>query len=82
MLKNTAQEECHMIKDSILKGCGCFHFSLIIVRWKLLKIAILEIWKRKYLSMLLLWTSLVVQLVKNPPAMQETLVAFEGQEDP
>ena len=27
-------------------------------------------------------TSLVAQLVKNPPAMQETLVRFLGQEDP
>ena len=27
-------------------------------------------------------SSLVVQLVKNPPAMQETLVQFLGQEDP
>ena len=26
--------------------------------------------------------SLRVQLVKNPPAMQETLVQFLGQEDP
>ena len=26
--------------------------------------------------------SLVAQLVKNPPAMQETLVLFLGQEDP
>ena len=26
--------------------------------------------------------SLVVQLVKNPPAMQETLVRFLGREDP
>ena len=26
--------------------------------------------------------SLVAQLVKNPPAMQETLVPFLGQEDP
>ena len=26
--------------------------------------------------------SLVVQLVKNPPAMQETLVRFLGWEDP
>ena len=25
--------------------------------------------------------SLIVQLVKNPPAMQETLVRFLGQED-
>ena len=28
------------------------------------------------------WTSLVAQLVKNPPAMQETLVLFLGWEDP
>ena len=28
------------------------------------------------------WASLVVQLVKNPPAMQETLVQFLGWEDP
>ena len=27
-------------------------------------------------------TSLVAQSVKNPPAMQETLVQFLGQEDP
>ena len=29
-----------------------------------------------------LFASLVAQLVKNPPAMQETLVRFLGQEDP
>ena len=28
------------------------------------------------------WASLVAQLVKNPPTMQETLVQFLGQEDP
>ena len=28
------------------------------------------------------WASLVVQLVKNPPAMQETSVQFLGGEDP
>ena len=28
------------------------------------------------------WVSLVAQLVKNPPAMQETLVRFLSQEDP
>ena len=27
-------------------------------------------------------SSLVAQLVKNPPAIQETLVQFLGQEDP
>ena len=29
-----------------------------------------------------LGASLIAQLVKNPPAMQETLVQFLGQEDP
>ena len=29
-----------------------------------------------------LWYSLIAQLVKNLPAMQETLVQFLGQEDP
>ena len=28
------------------------------------------------------WASLVAQLVKNPPAMQETPVRFLGWEDP
>ena len=28
-----------------------------------------------------LWASLIAQLVKNPPAMQETPVQFLGQED-
>ena len=28
------------------------------------------------------WASLVAELVKNPPAMQETLVQFLGWEDP
>ena len=28
------------------------------------------------------WASLVAQMVKNPPAMQETPVRFLGQEDP
>ena len=26
--------------------------------------------------------SLIAQLVKNPPAMQETLIGFLGREDP
>ena len=28
------------------------------------------------------WASLIAQLVKNPPAMQENPVRFLGQEDP
>ena len=30
----------------------------------------------------LTWASLIAQLVKNPPAMQETPVRFLDQEDP
>ena len=33
-------------------------------------------------QLLLLWASLVAQMVKNPPEMQETRVGFLGQEDP
>ena len=29
-----------------------------------------------------MWASLVTQLIKNLPAMQDTLVQFLGQEDP
>ena len=32
--------------------------------------------------MVVLGISLIAQLVKNPPAMQETLVQFLSQEDP
>ena len=28
-----------------------------------------------------IWTSLIAQLIKNPPTMQETLVQFLGWED-
>ena len=28
------------------------------------------------------WASVMTQLAKNPPAMQETLVGFLGREDP
>ena len=30
----------------------------------------------------MLWPSLITQLVKNPPAMQENLVLSLGREDP
>ena len=29
-----------------------------------------------------IWASLIAQLVKNPPAMQETLTGFLGRKDP
>ena len=34
-----------------------------------------------YTFLKILWASLIAQLVKNPPAMQETLVQFLGGED-
>ena len=37
---------------------------------------------QKYLAIAYIWASLVGQMVKNPPAMQETWVQFLGQEDP
>ena len=36
----------------------------------------------KIARVLLSWASLIAQLVKNLPAMQEILVQFLGQEDP
>ena len=35
-----------------------------------------------YLYMYVCLASLIAQLVKNPPAMQETLVRFLGRKDP
>ena len=37
---------------------------------------------KKTLRILGTWASTIAQLVKNPPAMQETLVRFLGLEDP
>ena len=37
---------------------------------------------QKIIIVITIWASLVAQLVKNPLAMQETLVQFLGQEDP
>ena len=39
-------------------------------------------WRRDRLPLWYSWTSLVVQTVKNPPAMRETQVQSLGQEDP
>ena len=36
----------------------------------------------EFAHILVHWDSLIAQLVKNPPAMQETPVQFLGQEDP
>ena len=38
-------------------------------------------WRREWLPTPVFWVSLVAQMVKNPPAMQETWVQFLGWED-
>ena len=38
--------------------------------------------RKSYLSLSFIWASLIAQLVKNLPGVQETLVQFLGQEDP
>ena len=38
--------------------------------------------ERKYYPLQYSWASLMVQLVKNPPAMWETWVQSLGEEDP
>ena len=43
-------------------------------------IAILNLFSHGTLK--IIWASPVAQLIKNPPAMQETLVQFLGREDP
>ena len=37
---------------------------------------------KKQVKIVFIWASLVAQLVKNPPAMQETWVPSLGREDP
>ena len=67
------------------KQCAACHFSLsgLMIRmysWKGSKL-----WHLKLSLMGLPWwdgASLIAQLVKNPPAMQETPVQFLGQDDP
>ena len=41
-----------------------------------------HIHSQKYTTHIQVGFSLIAQLVKNPPVMQETLVQFLGQEDP
>ena len=43
---------------------------------------ILLIYSSTFIRKLKFMASLIAQLVKNPPAMQETLVQFLGWEDP
>ena len=38
--------------------------------------------KKAQCEELMLWASLIAQLVKNLPAMQETQIQFLGREDP
>ena len=52
----------------------CWRFPMHII-------SMLKAWQKTPRNMGL-WTSLVAQLVKNLPAMQETPFQFLGQEDP
>ena len=55
-----------------------FFIGLELINWPL----VLPKSSYIYLYLPLIKASLVVQLVKNPPAMQETLVQTLGREDP
>ena len=49
-------------------------------RWTPKNIAVMYF--KQYSAFVSLWASLIVQLVKNLPAVQETLVLFLGLGDP
>ena len=52
-------------------GCKCHTFFISLLSGR-----------RKQTKSVRFLASLIAQLVKNPPAMQETLVQFLGWEDP
>jgi len=52
-------------------GCKCQTFFISLLSGR-----------RKQTRRVRFLASLIAQLVKNPPAMQETLVQFQGWEDP
>ena len=53
-------------------------YSIIVYHFMLILLFDILLLYNKYI---LLWASLVAQLVKNPPAMQETLVCFLSWQD-
>ena len=55
-----------------------YSFCLFIRKVSKLSAAVIMLFSWR----VLLWASLIVQLVKNPPAMQETPVGFLGRKDP
>jgi len=58
----------------VVDGINVYHFIYMCLLY------CLEV--QNYLCICCLGASLVAQLVKNPPAIQETPVQFLGQEDP
>ena len=67
----------------LLKTIGKIYFGHKLVLWMIL--AVLPVGVSVFIISLKLWASLIAQLVKNPPAMQDTpvcFVQFLGQDDP
>ena len=56
---------------------GIDWFDLLAVQGMLKRLLQHPSWKTS-----IIWASLIAQLVKNPPAIQETPVQFLGQKDP
>ena len=63
---------------------GCLSEGIFLVLKKIGKLqhGIFKSLSSLWFTPMFLWASLIAQLVKNPPAVQETPVGFLGQEDP
>ena len=57
--------------------CVCVFYFILVIFSRLIPLIVISIEKENKMP-----ASLAAQLVKNPPAMQEALVQFLGQEDP
>ena len=75
-LGKTSPWNIYSLKD--LGGKHTFGIFIFLCIW----IWVIKIWHKESRKINRCWTSLVAQLVKNLPTMQETLVWFLGQEDP
>ena len=69
-----------------IKKYGSFHPYHLKLEAKFQKLVLIQLiiymCEYVYITYKYLWASLIVQLVKNPPPMQETPVWFLGWEDP
>ena len=57
-------------------------FGIYLIIFFLISRILILILMFNYSNSIQYWASLIAQLVKNPPALQETLVRFLGWEDP